>query len=138
MKKIILHGRKVVGGLAEGEAIVSKQAISFAGGIDHYSGTVIQKGHELRNQSLKQKVLVFPSAKGSSAWSTTAHLTRLEGNAPAAIIIGEINSRSALGTVVMHTPTVSDLDRDAVQVIESGDWVKVDADKGIVEITKHD
>jgi hypothetical protein len=31
---------------------------------------------------------------------------------------------------------VDRLDQDPVKVIETGDWVKVDAAKGIVEVTK--
>jgi uncharacterized protein len=37
---------------------------------------------------------------------------------------------------VLHTPAVTDLDQDPLQVIETGDWVKVDADRGVVEIMK--
>ena len=38
--------------------------------------------------------------------------------------------------VVTHAPSVTDLDRDPLEVIETGDWVKVDGDRGIVEVTK--
>jgi len=31
---------------------------------------------------------------------------------------------------------MTDFDRDPLDVIETGDWVKVDADAGTVEITK--
>jgi hypothetical protein len=31
---------------------------------------------------------------------------------------------------------VTDLDRDPLQVIATGDWVRVDGDRGIVEVTK--
>ena len=34
MEKIVLHGRKVVGGVIEGEALVTKETISGWGGID--------------------------------------------------------------------------------------------------------
>jgi hypothetical protein len=33
-------------------------------------------------------------------------------------------------------PAVTDLDKDPTEVISTGDWVKVDADNGIVEVTK--
>jgi hypothetical protein len=33
-------------------------------------------------------------------------------------------------------PAITDLDSDPLKIISSGDWVKVDADKGIVEVTK--
>lgn len=37
-----------------------------------------------------------------------------------------------------HIPAVAELDRDPAEIIASGDWVKVDGDKGIVEVTKKD
>jgi hypothetical protein len=37
---------------------------------------------------------------------------------------------------VMRAPSVTDLDRDPLEVIETGDWVRVDGDAGLVEITK--
>jgi len=33
-------------------------------------------------------------------------------------------------------PSITDLDQDPLLVIETGDWVKVDADNGVVEVTK--
>ena len=35
----------------------------------------------------------------------------------------------ALGAVVTHAPAMTDFDRDPLEVIETGDWVKVDADE---------
>lgn len=136
MKKIILHGRKVVGGYAEGEALVTGEAISGWGGIDPMKGIIIERRHELSGQSFKGKVLVFPGAKGSSGWSTRFHVARLAGASPAALVFNEMTTKVALGAVVMHSPAVTDLDQDPLKMIATGDWVKVDADQGIVEITK--
>jgi hypothetical protein len=36
----------------------------------------------------------------------------------------------------MHTPSVTELDQDPLGVIETGDWVRVDGDRGVVEVTK--
>ena len=82
--KIILRGRKVVGGCAEGEALVTRDTISGWGGINEREGTVIERRHELRGVSFKDKVLVFPGAKGSSGWSAYFHMTRLNNVAPKA------------------------------------------------------
>lgn len=136
MRKITLHGRKVVGGYAEGEALVAKNAIGGWGAVDPIKGTIVERRHELKGQSFKGKVLVFPSAKGSSGLSMTFHTARLAGTAPKALIIKDINSLAALGAVVMHTPAVTNLDKNPVEIIATGDWVKVDADKGIIEVTK--
>jgi len=134
--KIILRGRKVVGGCAEGEALVTRDTISGWGGIDPMTGTVIETHHELRGVSFKDKVLVFPGAKGSSGWSAAFHLARLAGSAPKAIVFNVMTTKIALGAVVIHAPAVTDLDQDPLGVIETGDWVKVDGDRGIVEVTK--
>jgi predicted aconitase with swiveling domain len=133
---IVLRGRKVVGGVAEGEALVTREAISGWGGVDPMQGKIIETRHELRGQSFKDKVLVFPGAKGSSGWSVAFHTTRLAGTAPKALVFNETNTKVALGAVVMRVPAVTDLDRDPLEVIATGDWVRVDGDSGTVEVRK--
>jgi predicted aconitase with swiveling domain len=133
---IVLRGRKVVGGVTEGEALVTREAISGWGGVDPIQGKIIETRHELRGQSFKDKVLVFPGAKGSSGWSVAFHMTRLAGTAPKALVFNDMTTKIALGAVVMRVPAVTDLDRDPLAVIETGDWVKVDGDAGTVEVRK--
>jgi len=134
--KVVLRGRGIVGGCAEGEALVTRQTISGWGGIDPMTGTVIETHHELRGISFKDKVLVFPGAKGSSGWSNAFHMTRLTNSAPKAMLFNIMNTKIALGAVVTRVPTVTGLDRDPLEVIATGDWVKVDGDRGLVEIIK--
>ncbi len=134
--RITLQGRKVVGGVAEGEALVTHDTISGWGGVNPMTGTIIETRHELRGQTFKDRILVFPGAKGSSGWSAVFHMTRLTGTAPKALIFNEMTTKIALGAVVMRVPSVTGLDRDPLTVIETGDWVKVDGDRGIVEVLK--
>ena len=136
LQMIVLHGRGIVGGCAEGEALVTRETISGWGGIDPMTGTVIETRHELRGQSFKDKVLVFPGAKGSSGWSNAFHMTRLTKSAPLAMVFNQMTTKIALGAVVTRVPAVTDLDQDPLSIIETGDWVKVDGDAGTVEITK--
>ena len=135
-RTITLRGRTVVGGVTEGEALVTRQTISGWGGVNPKDGTVIEVRHELRGVSFKDKVLVFPGAKGSSGWSVMFHTCRLAGTAPKALVFNEMTTKVALGAVVMRIPSVTDLDRDPLDVIETGDWVRVDGDRGVVEVTK--
>ena len=133
---IVLRGRKVVGGCAAGEALVTHETISGWGGVNPMQGTIIETRHELRGQSFKDKVLVFPGAKGSSGWSVVFHTARLAGTAPKALVFNEMTTKVALGAVVMRAPAVTDLDRDPLEVIETGDWVVVNGDEGTVEVRK--
>ena len=133
---IVLHGRSVVGGRAEGEALVTRQTIPGWGGVNPLQGVITETRHELRGISFKDKVLVFRGAKGSSGWSAMYHTARLAGTAPRALIFNEMTTKVALGAVVMRVPSVTDLDRDPLEAIETGDWVVVDGDRGVVEVIK--
>jgi predicted aconitase with swiveling domain len=130
----ILRGRTPVPGVAEGEALVSHETISGWGGIDPATGTVIERRHELFGVCFTGKILVFPGAKGSSGWSGFFQATRLMGTAPTGMIFTVTTTKSALGAVVTRVPTVSDLDRDPVAAIHTGDWLRLDADSGLLEV----
>jgi len=133
---IVLHGRAVIAGIAEGEALVSMETLSGWGGVDPRTGTIIETRHPLRGQSFRDKVLVIRGAKGSSGWSSMFHLCRLAGTAPRALVFNEMTTKIALGAVVMRIPAVTGLDRDPLGLVRTGDWVRVDGDRGLVEIRR--
>ena len=136
MKTIVLHGRKVFGGSAEGEALVTRGSLGGYGTFDLTTGDVVDVDHEWHGFNVKGKVLVFRTAQGSSAWTIAHQALRMAGLSPAAYIIKEINPQTALGSVVGRLPSVADLDQDPTEVISTGDRVRVDADRGVVEVTK--
>ena len=133
---VILKGRRVVGGRAEGEALVTRETVPGWGGVNPVQGVITEVRHELRGVSFANKVLVCPGAKGSSGWSAMYHTARLAGTAPLALVFNEMTTKIALGAVVMRIPSVTDLDRNPLDVIETGDWVVVDGDRGLVEVHK--
>jgi predicted aconitase with swiveling domain len=65
------------------------------------------------------------------------HRARLAGTAPKALIFNELTTKAALIAVVTRAPAVTGLDSDPLQVIRTGDWVKVDGDAGTVEVTRN-
>jgi hypothetical protein len=48
----------------------------------------------------------------------------------------EMTTKVALCEVVIHSPDVTDLDQDSLEVIARGDWAKVDGDRDLIEVTK--
>ena len=130
----VLHGRTVVGGRAEGLALVTYQSVPGWGGIDPMSGIIIEKRHELFGVSVKDRVLVFPGAKGSSGWSAAFHTARLAGCAPSALLFNRVDTKVALGAVVMRAPAITEFDVDPLSIIRTGDWIVVDGNNSIVEI----
>ena len=133
---IVIRGRAIVPGIAEAEALVTRETISGWGGVNPMKGEIIETRHELVGQSFAGKVLLFRGAKGSSGWSAIFHTARLAGTAPAAMLFTDMTAKAALGAVVTHAPTITDFDIDPFSVIETGDHVKVDGEQGIVEIWK--
>ena len=131
-----IRGRMVVPGVAEGEALVTQQTISGWGGVNPMTGEVIETRHELRGVSFAGKILVFPGAKGSSGWSGIFHMTRLTGKAPLGMLFNVMTTKAALGAVVMRVPTMTDFDSDPLDRIETGDWVRIDADSETVSVWK--
>jgi predicted aconitase with swiveling domain len=135
---IILRGRTVYGGRAEGEALVTRQTIPGWGGVNPVQGVITETQHELRGVSFKDRILVCRGAKGSSGWSAMYHTARLAGSAPKALVFNEMTTKIALGAIVMRIPSVTDLDRDPLDIIETGDWVIVDGDRATVEVVKRE
>lgn len=134
--RIILQGRKVIGGQAEGEAVVTRQAVSFLGGVNPDKGIVVEKGHELEGQSLTGKVFVFPHGKGSTAGPYIIYAMAKRQTAPAAMINVEAEPIIAVGAAMGNIPLVDRLVPNPLEVIATGDYVKIDGDKGIVEVIK--
>lgn len=129
-----LRGRGIVPGVVEAEALVTQDPISGFGGIDVATGTVIEPRHELFGVCFTGKVLVFPGAKGSSGWSGFFQSTRLMGTAPAALVFNVITTKAVLGAIVTRVPTVVEADPNPLDVVRTGDLLRVDGKTGVVTV----
>jgi len=95
-----LIGRAIVAGSAEGAALVSKEPLSFWGGVCPRTGEVIDRRHELSGASVTGRVFVFPTGRGSSTSSAVLMQSIKAGVAPAAIINLTVDPILALGSIV--------------------------------------
>lgn len=133
---IIPNCHRIVGGAAEGMAVVTNQPINFLAMVDLKSGKITDPKHELYNKSIKGSVLVFPYAIGSSVGAYAIYSLKEYGNAPSAIICSRADITTASGSAIANIPVV-DLPNDVpLTSIEAGEIVKVDAnvDPAIVKI----
>lgn len=120
---ILLTGRIVKRGTAEGIALVSPQPIGFLGGVDPETGLVVEKGHPLEGQCITDRVLVFPSGKGSTVGSYTLYRMARAGTAPVAIVNAESEAIVAVGAIISGIPMVDQID---VAQFRTGDRVRVE------------
>ena len=126
-----LKGRKIYKGIAEGEAIVTKDGISFYGGVDPETGKVVEVGHGLEGQSVTGKILVFPTGKGSTVGSYTMYRMMKNNTAPAAIVNEQIDTIIAVGCIISEIPCVDKID---VSTIKTGQKLIVNGSEGTVEV----
>jgi predicted aconitase with swiveling domain len=131
MNTIILTGRMVRAGKAEGEALVSPDPIGFLGGVDPETGVILDQNHPLCGQSIAGKILVFPHGKGSTVGSYTILRLARNGVAPRAMINATSEAITAVGAIIADIPMVDLID---ISQIHTGDWVKVEDDR--VEIVR--
>ncbi len=124
-----LKGRLISKGKGEGQALVTIQPISFYGGVDPNTGIVIEKGHELQGQSVKDKILVFPTGKGSTVGSYTLYRMKKNGMAPAGMINKECETVVAVGAIISEIPCVDKID---ISKIKTG--TKIIIENGIIKI----
>jgi predicted aconitase with swiveling domain len=131
--EMTLIGKPLVAGVTRGAALVSKEPLSFWGGVSPQSGEVIDRRHDRLGAVVAGRVFVFPRGKGSSTSSATLMEAIRNGTAPAAIINLEVDSILALGSIVADViykkcvPIVV-LPEEAFHSIREGDRVAVHPD----------
>ena len=136
--KIVLKCRKVVSGVAEGEALVTKEPVSFLGGVNPDKGMVVERGHEAEGQVITGKIFVFPHGKGSTAGPYIMYAMSKRKTAPRGMINIQAEPIIAAGAAIGNIPLVDRLDQNPLDIIRTGDFVRIDADQGVVEVTRQE
>ena len=83
-----------------GLALVLTEGLSLWGGIDPATGEVIDTHHPQRGANVSGRVLVMPSARGSSSSASVLAESVRAGTAPLAIVLGEPDLILVIGSAV--------------------------------------
>ncbi len=115
------------------QAIVLTEGLSLWGGMDPASGEVIDAHHPQRGANLAGRVVVMPSARGSSSSASVLAEAVRAGTAPAAILLGEPDLILAVGAAVAEelygvTVPVVVLAPEALGAIQDGAEVGIGPD----------
>lgn len=130
-----IKARTISRGKASGEVLLSRDPISFLGGVDPATGNIIEKGSAAEGKCIKGKVLVFPRGKGSTVGSYVMLQLRKSKTAPAAIINLETETIIAVGAIISGIPLIDKLEQDPFTLLKDGQKVTVDADAGKLVIS---
>ena len=123
---MIIRGRAISSGYAEGEAITYGEAFSFLGGVDGKTGRF-----NVRDGTIDGKVFLFPNGKGSTVGSYVVYDLKVQGHCPAALVNRSAETIVTTGAVISSVPMVDCVD---VSLVRDGDRVAVDGSKGYIEI----
>ena len=133
---VVVKGRSISKGSAEGEALVCREPIGFNFGVDTSNGVITEYNHELFGKSIKDKILLFPHGKGSTGGSYVVYQLAKNKTGPRAIINMTTETIIAVGAIMAGIPVIDSLEKNPYDLISDGDHVKVDADQGRVVIEK--
>jgi len=92
--------RVLVPGSASGPVLVLEEPLSFWGGLDPETGRIIDARHPQAGGSVVGTVLFMPSSRGSSSSSSVLAEAIRQGTAPAAIVLGRVDTIVAVGALV--------------------------------------
>lgn len=135
-----LKGRALARGVVEGEAVVSKMMFNWAGAFNPVTGEIIDPRHDCTGVRLKDKVFIYSYSRGS----TTNPAIFMEGVKnkvnPIALVMLEMEPMTMIGVasgrIFYDTiiPAVDHTDLNPIEVIKTGDRVRVNGDTGVVEL----
>ena len=92
--------RVLVAGETTGPVLALDEPLSFWGGFDADTGTIIDQAHPQRGESLVGRVVMMTVGRGSSSASSVLAEAIREGTAPAALILQESDEIIVLGAIV--------------------------------------
>jgi uncharacterized protein len=136
MESKIIKCRKISKGRAQGEVILTKDPLSFLGGVDPEEGVVIDSKHELYGKNIGGKVLIIPSGKGSTVGSYVLYQMAKNNTAPLAVVALEAEPIIATGAIMAGIPMVDRPESEILKILHNGDLVEVNADSGYIKIIK--
>ena len=139
MAERVIAGRAIVSGEAEGFALVTSEALSFWGGYDFHTGTIIDAHHPLVGVRAAGSILAVPFSKGSSTTTAVLLESVRAGTAPAAILTTGVDSFFALASIVADVmygksfPVVA-LEPDDFASLVSGERLAIERSGRIVRL----
>lgn len=127
---------RAFGETVEGEAVVSEEGFSPRYDLDRWSGVITKPGHKLEGTQIRDKICFFPTAKGGIAAGWAFYDIKCKGIAPKALVFGVTNPVMVQGAVFAEMTITEGWSRPPREVIRTGDWVRVDPARRVIELLR--
>lgn len=127
---------RAFGPVVEGEAVISQEGFSPRYDLDRWTGEITKPGHKLEGVNIRDKICFFPTAKGGIAAGWAFYDIKHKQIAPKAFIFGVTNPVMVQGAVFAGITITEGWSRNPGEVIQTGDWVRVDPQRRVIELIK--
>lgn len=130
----IFKCHKISDGCVEAQVTISKDDIMFYL-FDPETGTMLEEAHDLKGRSVSEKILIFPSGKGSSVVQADGLFQLMKrNNQPVGMIVERAETVLVSSAILFEIPMVDQVDPEFYEVVREGDRIRLDADQEEITI----
>lgn len=125
-------------GTAAGQVLRLEEPLSFWGGYDPSTGKIIDQHHPQAGLSVRDKILVLPSSRGSAGTPAGVAESLRTAQGPVAIVIGSTDVNISIGAMVAEklysiaTPVIA-ITNSEIALLHTEQHVSVDVD-GVIHL----
>jgi len=98
----LCNTRVLIPGRADGPALILDEPLSFWGGFDPRTGTIIDVHHPQRGEKLTARIVFIPASRGSAGTPGGIAETLRNATGPAAFVLGQPDLNIAAGVLVAN------------------------------------
>lgn len=132
-----LKGKTIVGGKAKGMILLTTQPINFLSSVDHLTGKITDKNHELFGKFMKDSILIFPYSVGSSVGAYSIFALKSNNASPSGIICSlKTDITTASGCAIANIPLLELCKDQVIPEIEILSEGIIDGGSGSLQIKK--
>ncbi|QOJ79551.1 DUF126 domain-containing protein [Infirmifilum lucidum] len=133
-----IAGRPVSEGVARGQVLLSREPITFFGGVDPKTSEVVEPSHPLKGEKLAGKILVFPHSKGSTVGSYVLLRMAKRGVAPAGVVTVRPDEVVIIGCIISGIPSMTGIDEASLGKIRPGSLAEIRVGRSHAELVLYE
>jgi len=123
---VVIRVNRAWGHPLEGRALVMREGFSPRYDLDRWTGVISRIGHSAEGESIQDRVLIIPTAKGGVAGGWAFFDLLHKGIAPKALIFGKLNPVMVQGAVLAQMPIMEGWGAHLLDVVKTGDLLRLD------------
>jgi predicted aconitase with swiveling domain len=104
--KALINGRGLVDGIVSGSLVASRQSLSFLGGVDRFTGEIVDRKNNLYGERIAGKILYIPTSVGSTVGAYIIYSICKNNLGPKAIVCEKADSTLVTGCAIAGIPLV--------------------------------